>query len=161
MNFLKKYMEICCFFSNVLIRWYFQKQIALEYDLFCNIRKDGASFFSKIWYFFFRRKMKDDLSQTIHGNMIFSVYKYKCYKYNITLLPKKAKAITWKNTLKGDISGITEKDDIYPRKHDFCWNIILIAILDWHSRKSFYDSLYFIGVFIYCFPVKKTRKLNI
>ena len=35
--------------------------------------------------------MKDDLSQTIHGNMIFSVYMYKCYKYEITLLPKKSK----------------------------------------------------------------------
>ena len=37
--------------------------------------------------FFFRRKMKDDYSQEIHG-MIFSVYMYKCYKYDITLLPK-------------------------------------------------------------------------
>ena len=53
--------------------------------------------------------MKDDHSQKIHGNMIFSVY--ICYKYNITLLPKKGKMIfSRKNTLKGDISSITEKD---------------------------------------------------
>ena len=39
--------------------------------------------------FFFRRKIKDDLSQKIQGNMIFSVYMHKCYKYDITLLPKK------------------------------------------------------------------------
>ena len=45
--------------------------------------------------------------------------------------------------LKGDISGITEKDDIHPRKCYFCWNTILIDILDWHSRKSSNDSLYF------------------
>ena len=38
---------------------------------------------------FFRQKMKDDLSQEIHGNMIFSVYMYKCYEYDITLLQKK------------------------------------------------------------------------
>ena len=46
--------------------------------------------------------------------MIFSLYMYKCYKYDITLLPKKAKIIfSQKNTLKGDISGITKKDDIH------------------------------------------------
>ena len=38
-------------------------------------------------------KMKDDLSQGIHGNMIFSVYMYKCYKYDITSLQKKSKMI--------------------------------------------------------------------
>ena len=47
--------------------------------------------------------MKDDLSQEIHGNMIFSVYMYKCYKYDITLLPKKSKTIfSQENTHKGD-----------------------------------------------------------
>ena len=52
---------------------------------------------------FFRQKMKDDLSQEIHGNMIFSVYMYKCYKYDIILLPKKSKTIfSPESTLKGD-----------------------------------------------------------
>ena len=47
--------------------------------------------------------MKDDLSQEIHGNMIFSVYMYECYKYDITLLQKKSAVIfSRKNTLKGD-----------------------------------------------------------
>ena len=45
------------------------------------------AFFPKIWYFFFRRKMNDGLPQKIHGNMILSAYMYKCYKYDITLLP--------------------------------------------------------------------------
>ena len=39
--------------------------------------------------FFFGRKRKDDLSQNMHANMIFSVHMYKCYKYDIALLPKK------------------------------------------------------------------------
>ena len=50
-------------------------------------------FYPKIWFFFFflRLKMKGDLSQEIHRNMIFFVYMYKCCKYDITLLPKKSK----------------------------------------------------------------------
>ena len=32
--------------------------------------------------------MKDDLSQEIHKNMVLSVYMYKSYKYDITLLQK-------------------------------------------------------------------------
>ena len=59
-------------------------------------------FYLKIRHFFFRRKMKDDISQEIHGNMILSVYMCKCYKYDITLLPKKSKTIPPENTLKGD-----------------------------------------------------------
>ena len=60
-----------------------------------------------------------------------------------------------KNKPKDDISGITEKNDIHPRKGD-------IGILDWHSRKISNDSLYFYGdfliVLIYCFPMKKKQK---
>ena len=47
--------------------------------------------------------MKDDLSQKIQGNIIFFVYMYECYKYDITLLPKKLKKIfSRENALKGD-----------------------------------------------------------
>ena len=53
--------------------------------------------------FFFGWKIKDDLSQEIHGNMIFSVHTCKCYKHDITLLPKKSKTIfSPENTRKGD-----------------------------------------------------------
>ena len=41
-------------------------------------------FFTKIWYFFCRRKMKDDLSQKIHGNMMFSVYYVKVVFFFLT-----------------------------------------------------------------------------
>ena len=50
----------------------FPKIIALEYDLYYIIWKDGI-FFRKT-YFFFGWKIKDDLYQEIHENMIFSVY---------------------------------------------------------------------------------------
>ena len=99
----------------------FPKKIALEYDFSYIIWKDGI-FFRKMWYFFFGRKMKDGFSQEIHGNMIFSVYMYKYYKCDITLLPKKSEMIfSRKNTLKGD------------------WHSRS------HSRKSSNDSLYFYG----------------
>ena len=66
--------------------------------------------------------MKDGLSQEIHGNMIFSVYVYKWYKYNITPLQKKLKMIfSRKNTPKVD------------------WHSRL------HSRKGSNNSLYFYG----------------
>ena len=81
-----------------------------------------VSFSWKISCFFIGRKMKNDLSQETHGNMIFSVYMYKCYKYDVTLLQKRSKMIFFrKNTLKGD------------------WHSRS------HSRKSSNDSLYFYG----------------
>ena len=62
--------------------------------------------------------MKDDVSQKMHGNMIFFVYMYKYCKYDIILPPKIAKMIfSRKNTLKADISNITENDNIYPKKY--------------------------------------------
>ena len=65
------------------------EKFAPEHDLFCNIWKDGTSFFQKI-YFLFRWKMKQDgLYQKTYGNMIFSVYMRRCYKYDIFLLAKK------------------------------------------------------------------------
>ena len=48
-------------------------------------------FFYENMIFSFGRKMKDNISQEIHGNMIFFVYMYKCYKYDIILLQKKIK----------------------------------------------------------------------
>ena len=44
---------------------------------------------------------------------------------------KKKIPLSQKNTPRGDISGITEKDDIHPRKYwYFCWNTILIDTLE-------------------------------
>ena len=65
-----------------------------------------------------------------------------------------------KNTLKVDICGITEKDDIYPRKYGIFIEIpyrytFQIDILERVLMVlcTFIET--FTGVFIYCFPVKK------
>ena len=59
---------------------------------------------------------------------------YKCCKYDITFLPKKAKLISRKNILKDGISVIPEKYDIHPRRYGIsvklpCWLTFLIDIL--------------------------------
>ena len=55
-------------------------------DLSCIIwKEDGIVFFPENMIFL-EPKMKDDLSQEIHGSMIIFVYMYQCYKYGITLL---------------------------------------------------------------------------
>ena len=89
--------------SNFLERWYFQKG-PLRHDLSCIIWKDGILFFPKTWYFFLGQKVRDDLPQEIHGNMIFSVHTYGCYKRGATLLgQKKSKMVQCrKNTPKHD-----------------------------------------------------------
>ena len=77
-------------------------------------------FFSGIYDIFFGQKMKDDLSQEMHGNMVFSVYMYKCYQYDNTLLQKNWRwSSPKKNTLESE------------------WHSRL------HSRKNSEDSLYF------------------
>ena len=122
----------------------FQKRLTSPgHDLSCTIWKNDF-FFPKTWYFFLGRKMKDDLSQEIYGNMIFSMYLYGCYKRDTTPLCEKSQ-------------GWSYLAQIYLQVVDF---------LDCHSRKSPNNSLYFHGdlyrrFHIYCSPEKKTRKLNI
>ena len=88
-SFSKKYLEIWCFLQ---IFWKdgLSKKFTPEHDLFCNIWKDGISFFQKIWYFFFWQKMKKvDLYQKTRGNIILSVYMRRRYRHDIALLTKK------------------------------------------------------------------------
>ena len=89
-----------------------------------------AFLFPENMIFFYGRKMKDDISQKI---LPF------CQKSKADLFPK--------NTPKDDISRITEKDDIHPRKDDIGFLCIFMET--------------FLSVFIYCFPIKKPRKLNL
>ena len=49
------------------------QKIALKYDLSYIMRKDGISFSRKYDFFFYGRKMKNDIFQKAHGNMMFSV----------------------------------------------------------------------------------------
>ena len=128
------------FSSNVLKRWSLQKNLA-GIRSFLYIWKDD--FFSrKIWYFFFWWKMKDDLSQEIHEDMIFSVYMYKCYKCSITLLQKNQR---WSSPKKIQLKLTDSLDRILERiPTTLC---------------TFMEP--FIGVFKYYFPVKIIRKLKI
>ena len=78
--------------------------------------------------------MEDDLSQKMHGNIMFSVCLVKMeflFPANMKLpFSQKGKHDLFaKNSPKDDIFGINEKDDIYLRKDD-------VGILDWHSRKK-------------------------
>ena len=138
MNFLKKCMEI----------WYFF-QMPWKDGLSKNSRTGMWSvlyylerryFFSrKIWYFSFGWKRKDNLSQEIHGNMIFSVYMYNCYKYDNTILQKKQR---WSSPKKIHLKVIDIPDCILER-------VLMILC-------TFIET--FIAVFINCFPVKKSQQ---
>ena len=44
---------------------------------------------SETRYFFFGKKMKDDLSQEIHGGIVFSVYTCRRYKRGVRFLRQK------------------------------------------------------------------------
>ena len=66
--------------------------------------------------------MKDDLSQKIHGNMIFLVYSVKIVflfptKMKLLLCQKSKDYLLSKNALKNGTSGITKKGDAHPRKY--------------------------------------------
>ena len=105
----KKYLKIWHFFQMFRKDGIFKK-IALEYDLSRIIWKDGI--------FSVGRKMKDDISQEIHRNMIFSVWTCSCH------------APCQKN-----------QEWSFPTKI----HLRVIDILHWHSRKSPNNFLYFYG----------------
>ena len=137
--------ENLCFyyFLFFLMKYQFRKQNINQLEL---VTRNFPIHCTKNHIYFFQMFWKDDLFKKIRemkentykilGNMIFSVYMYKCYKHDITLLQKKSKTIfSRKNTLKGDLDRILEK---------------VLTILC-----TFMET--FIGVFIYCFPVKKNQ----
>ena len=102
MTFLKKNTRKYDIFFKLSEKSVFSKGAALGHDLSCIILNNGI-FFPKKWYFFLGHKVRDDLSQEIHRNMIFSVYTYGCYKRCVTsLCQKKSKMVLFrKNTPKG------------------------------------------------------------
>ena len=79
MIFLKKLHGNMTFSPNAPERWFFLKKKKNRTGIRSFLYYLERWFFSrKLWYFFFGLKIKDDLFQEIHGNMIFSVYMYKC-----------------------------------------------------------------------------------
>ena len=89
-SFSKKIHENVAFSSDVLKRWSFRKDCA-GIRSFLYYLKKLYFFLRKRDIFSFGRKMKDDFSQEIHGNMIFSVYTCRCYKRDITSICQKQK----------------------------------------------------------------------
>ena len=128
-------------FPDVLEKWSFQKSSTGIWSCLLYYLERLCFFSRKIWYFFFRRKIKDDLSQEIHENMMFSLYMYKCYKYHITHLQqkKKKKKNRWPSPEKKNLKVIE----------------IPVRILERLSTVLCPFTETFIGVFIYCFLVKK------
>ena len=102
MIFLKKIHGNMIFSSSLLKRWSFQKGPHLDM-IFLVLSGKMVLFFPKTWYFFLGQEARDDLSQEIHGNMIFSVYTYGCYKRGVRpLCQKKSRMVlSGENTAKG------------------------------------------------------------
>ena len=104
------------------------KKFAPEHDLFCNIWKDGISFFQKIWYFFFRWKMKeDDLYQKTRGNMVFSVYMRRRYKHDIAPPPARKQRCPCPEEIHLRVTSpkkmiFIQENTAFPLKHHVAWH---------------------------------------
>ena len=87
----------------LLQRWSFQK--GLRWEMIFLVLSEKMVFFSrKHDIFFLGQEVRDDPSQEIHGNMIFSVYTYGYCRRGVTpLCQEKSKMVSSrKNTPKGD-----------------------------------------------------------
>ena len=146
----KKYMEIW-YILQMFRKDGLSKKIALEYDLSYIMRKDGISFSRKYDIFLWTENERWYFSKNIWKYDVFCMLVKVVFLFptNVKLpfCQKSKDDLFPKNTPKDDISGITEKDDIHPREDD-------IGILC-----TFMET--FLSVFIYCFPIKKPRKLNL
>ena len=113
--------------------WYF---LYHEENIICFLRTENER-----WYFSKNTWKYDVFCMLVRVVFLFptNTKLHFCQKSKDDLFPK--------NTPKDDISGITEKDDINLRKDD-------IGILYTFMK-------IFLSVSIYCFPIKKPRKLNL
>ena len=97
-------------------------------------------FFPENMIFFLRRKMKDDLSREIHGNMTPPVRACRCYIRNTTPLCQKR-----------------IKTDLLSQKYTHGWLTNWTDILEKVPIILCSFMEIFIGGFIYCFPAKQTQ----
>ena len=140
----------------------FPNEIALEYDLSSTIRKNDISF-SRKYEIVSCQKVKDDLSQKIHGNMMFSMYSVKMVFFSLQTWNyssvKKAKIIfSRKIHLKMAFPASRKKMMLIIVK------MILAFVINIPERVpmilcTFMDII--LRVFIYFFPMKKTGNLYI
>ena len=137
MIFLQKYTEFWYFLQTFWKYGLLWKGCASTWSFLYYLER--WHFFPKTWYFYLGQEVRDDLCQEIHGNIIFFVYTYGCYKRGATpLCQKKSKIVlSRKNTPKGG----------------------------WRSRKSSSNSLHIHGDLYRRFHVLlssgKSRKLNV
>ena len=100
----------------------FPKKIALEYDLSCVIEKGD---FSRKYNLTPRRKMKDDISQKIQGNMIFTSNAQKKWSFQKEPLVHDLPCTIWKGGIfsqKHDIFSADGKwDKIFLKKYMERW----------------------------------------
>lgn len=108
------------------------------------------------------------ISQKLHENLVFYVYSVKIPFSKNMILPffqKGTVDLFWKKKIKDGISGIIEKVDIHRRK--YC--ISSDRKIKDNKKVYFYKKVPMIlcifmepfpSAFMYCFPMKKIRKLN-
>ena len=136
----QKYMEHDIFFKcpeNMV----FPKKIMLEYDLSCISGKMVFFFSENMIFFLWTENERWSFSRNTWRYDIFCIYIriYKCYKYDITLLQKNQR---WSS----------------PEKMHLKLTDILDRILEIVPTTLCTFMETFIGVFIYCFPVKKNQE---
>ena len=136
------------------IIWKDRLPFSRKYDL-THSTENETWFFSKeymeIWYFL-QVFWKFDLFKKFHPNMIFFVL-----SGNMGLFPENLAPFPWTENESPSFSRNTWKKN-HKWSHPAKIHLKVIGTLDWHSRKSSNNSLYFygtcVGVFIYCFPAK-------
>ena len=107
--------------------------------------------------------MKDDLSQKLHGNLVFYVYSVKIPFSKNMILPFFQKGTVdffRKKKIKDDISRIIEKVEIHRRRYCISSDRKIKDDKKVYFYKKGSMILYtfmenFIGIFIYCYPIKK------
>ena len=102
MIFFKKYME-----KSYIVQIFWKDGLfkKMHWNMIFLVLSGKIVFFlAKRWSSFFGRKLKDDLSEEIHENMILSLCTYRCHKHDIVPLSQKKSKIIFscKNAPKGD-----------------------------------------------------------
>ena len=100
----------------------------------CNIRKDGVSFFQKIWYFFFRRNMKED--DLYKKRMEIWYFLYICITVANMILP------SWQKKQRcpcPEKIQLRVTSPASPKKMIFLLENMVFLLkyhIDWHPRKG-------------------------
>ena len=113
MIFFKKYME-----KSYIVQIFWKDGLfkKMHWNMIFLVLSGKIGFFlAKRWSSFFGRKLKDDLSEEIHENMILSLCTYRCHKHDIVPLSQKKSKIIFscKNAPKGDWHPIDTNNSLY------------------------------------------------